>query len=135
MCIRDSHTVAAHQQVEIAVRVFYAGGLCTIIFLKSKGAKPCAHRAYHRYLALFRRKVRQHTAGHGRGAAPQKIINACLLYTSDNRLHAELEKETEQFDILWDETDKYVPPQGAEPLEDLMTRVHAMPVSYTHLSS
>ena len=44
----------------------------------------------------------------------------------DNRLHAELEKETEQFDILWDETDKYVPPQGAEPLEDLMTRVHAM---------
>ena len=38
----------------------------------------------------------------------------------DNRLHAE------QFDILWDETDKYVPPQGAEPLEDLMTRVHAM---------
>ena len=44
----------------------------------------------------------------------------------DNRLHAELEKETEQFDLLWDETDKYVPPQGAEPLEEVMARVRAM---------
>jgi len=44
----------------------------------------------------------------------------------ENRLHAELEKETEQFDILWDKADQYVPPQGAEALEDLLARVRAM---------
>lgn len=38
----------------------------------------------------------------------------------------ELEKETEQFDILWDKADQYVPPQGAEALEDLLARVRAM---------
>ena len=44
----------------------------------------------------------------------------------ENRLHAELEKETEQFDILWDKADQYVPPRGAEALEDLLARVRAM---------
>lgn len=44
----------------------------------------------------------------------------------DNRLHAELEKEAERFGVLRDETDKYVPPQGAEPLEKVTACVRAM---------
>lgn len=44
----------------------------------------------------------------------------------DNRLHKELEKETKQFDLLWDAPELYVPPAGAEPLADVLARVQAM---------
>ena len=44
----------------------------------------------------------------------------------DNRLHKELEKETKEFDILWDAPERYVPPKGAEALPAVLARVQDM---------
>ena len=46
------HTVAFNHKIEIILRVLYAGVFCAVIFLKSKGIVPCAHRPHNRNWAL-----------------------------------------------------------------------------------